>query len=299
MDNIGINYIEKNREKIEKLAINIWNNPEGPFEEYMASEWCATILEENNFNVKRGIGDVKTAIKAKWGKGKPVMGFLAEYDALPFLSQKIINKKEALVENGYGHGCGHNLMAAANIATVLALKEEMIAKKLEGTIVFFGCPAEETLTGKGRMAKYGAFDDIDINIAWHPMGTNTADEMKMTGIRTVKFHFEGKSAHAASAYDGRSALDAVELMNVGANYLREHIPPDVRLHYSVSSNSIAPNVVPDRATAFYYVRSFNAKTIEDVYSRVCDIAKGAALMTSTKLTIEYIGGCYPLLQNKI
>lgn len=299
LGNIAFQEIDKNKAIIEKLVKKIWENPEGPFREEKACKWCANLLHEHGFDVEVGVGGVPTAIKATWGSNHPIIGFLGEYDALPGQSQKIKNIKEPIVNGGYGHACGHNLIAGANLAAVIALKEEMISKGLKGTLVFYGCPAEEVLTGKGFMARGGAFDDIDLSIAWHPMAKNAADHLQMTGINTVKFHFFGKSAHASEAFKGRSALDAVELMNVGANYLREHVPNDVRFHYTTTSCGTPPNVVPEMASSYYFIRALNRNVIVETYERLCDVAKGAALMTGTKLEIEYLGGCYPLLNNNV
>lgn len=209
---------------------------------------------------------VPTAIKATYGSGHPTIGFLAEYDALPGLSQELAAEKKPIEGQPYGHGCGHNLLGAATLGGVLGLKAEMEEKKLPGTIIYFGCPAEEVLTGKCFMARGGAFDDLDIAIGFHPGKTNVAP---MNGgvsnaLDSVKFHFKGRTAHAGGdPHNGRSALDAVELMNVGTQYLREHVTSDVRIHYIITEGGTAPNIVPDRASSYYFIRALSREAVED------------------------------------
>lgn len=226
----AIQSIENYRAKIEALSDYIWENPEKPYREYEAQKHSAQLLKEAGFEVELGVGGVPTAMKATWGKGKPVIGFLGEYDALPGMSQKVSTQKEPVNPGEYGQGCGHNLLGVGHIAAVIGMKAEMEANNIPGTIVYFGCPAEELLTGKVYMARGGAFDDLDLAIAWHPMVFNEVTLGNSLGMNTVKFHFKGRTAHAGGdPHNGRSALDAVELTNVGANYLREHVTSDVRI----------------------------------------------------------------------
>lgn len=295
----AIQSIENYRAKIEALSDYIWENPEKPYREYEAQKHSAELLKEAGFEVELGVGGVPTAMKATWGKGKPVIGFLGEYDALPGMSQKVSTQKEPVNPGEYGQGCGHNLLGVGHIAAVIGIKAEMEANNIPGTIVYFGCPAEELLTGKVYMARGGAFDNLDLAIAWHPMVFNEVTLGNSLGMNTVKFHFKGRTAHAGGdPHNGRSALDAVELTNVGANYLREHVTSDVRIHYIITNGGVAPNIVPDKATVWYYVRAPRRESVDEVYKRLVRVAEGAAHMTETQLEIEFMGGCYPTLNNK-
>jgi len=292
--------IEEKRAILTGLAKKIWECPEGPYLEYKACEWSAEVLRDAGFQVETGVGGVPTAIKATFGAGHPVIGFLGEYDALPGLSQKVSTKKDPVIEGGWGHGCGHNLLGVGHIGAVLGMQAEMTEKKLPGTIIYFGCPAEELLTGKVFMARAGVFDGIDAAAAWHPGTMNTVSKGNCASLNTFKLHFKGRTSHAADdPYNGRSALDAVELTNVGAQYLREHVTSDVRIHYVITDGGVAPNIVPDKACVWYYVRAATRDCVEDVYARMIKIAKGAAMMTETELEIEFIGGCYPTCNNHV
>ncbi|MBE6011521.1 amidohydrolase [Anaeropeptidivorans aminofermentans] len=299
LGSIALKAIENSRETLEQASIKIWENPEGPFKEFEACKITAEILKNAGFNVEVGAAGIPTAIKATYGEGHPVIGFLGEYDALPGMSQKLCTEKESAGQS-YGHGCGHNLLGTAHVGAVIGMKEEMEQKNLKGTIIFFGCPAEEILVGKGYMAREGAFDDIDLCIHFHPNRLNAVNVGTMNGLNTAKFHFRGKTAHAGGdPHNGRSALDAVEIMNVGANYLREHVTTDVRIHYVITHGGTAPNIVPDYACVWYYVRAPKREVVEDTYKRLIKVAEGAAHMTETKLEVEYLGGCYNTLNNKV
>ena len=228
------------------------------------------------------------------------MGFLGEFDALPGLSQKVSVNKEPVEGQPYGHGCGHNLLCSAHVAGVIGLKEEMIQRNLPGTIVFYACPGEELLTGKPLMAKGGAFEGLDVAVNFHPNKINEATVGVSTAVNSAKFHCYGKASHAANAPEnGRSALDAVELTDIGANYLREHVPSDVRIHYTIVDGGVAPNIVPDKAVVWYYMRAFSREVVENVYERLVKVAKGAAMMTETELEIEFLGGCYNTQNNQV
>ena len=292
--------IERKRGELDEISQYIWRNPEAGFKEVKASEKVADYLEREGFRVERGAGGVPTAIKASYGNGHPVIGFMGEFDALPGLSQKVSSKKEEIPEQIYGHGCGHNLLCTAHVGAVIGLKEEMIQKNLPGTILFFACPGEELLTGKPLMARGGAFEGVDVAINFHPNKINEATTGVSTAVNSMKFRFHGVSSHAANAPEnGRSALDAVELTNVGANYLREHVPSDVRIHYTITDGGIVPNFVPDLAEVWYYVRAFSREVVEDVYNRLVRVAKGAAMMTDTSVEVEFLGGCYNTMNNRI
>lgn len=285
---------------ITELAKKIWENTEIAYKEYNASKWTAELLEAQGFEIETGYAGLPTAIKATWGSGKPVIGFLGEYDGLPGMSQKVSTEKEPVVEGGPGQACGHNLLGAAHVGAVIGMKKEMEEKNLQGTIVYYGCPAEEALTGKVFMARNGAFRDLDIVMSWHPGTRNEVSLGTMTAMNSAKFHFKGKTAHAGGdPHNGRSALDSVELMNIGANYLREHVTDDVRIHYVITNGGMAPNIVPDKASVWYYVRALSRDAVVETYDRLINVAKGAALMNGTEVEIEFLGGCYNTLQNHV
>ena len=296
---IAIEAIEKERAALDKIRLDMWHNPEVAFLEKNASEWVAEYMEKQGFKVERNVSGMPTAVKATWGHGKPVIGLLGELDALPGMSQKVATHREAVVEGGAGQGCGHNLLCVAHMGAAIGLKAELEASGKEGTIVYYGCPAEEVLTGKGFMARGGAFDELDMSIAFHSGTTNEVDLKGGLALNSAEFKFKGITAHAGGdPYNGRSALDAVELMNVGANYLREHVKSDVRIHYVITNGGMAPNIVPDRASVWYYVRAPKRELVNEVYDRLVKVAKGAAMMTETEVEIDFKGGCYETMNNK-
>ena len=298
LGNIAKAEIDKKSQSLIDLAHKMWDKPETAYNEVKACEWTAEVLKANGFDVEVGHAGLPTAIKASWGSGHPVIGFLGEYDALPGMSQKICTHKEPIVPGGAGQGCGHNLLGVACVGGVLGMKAEMEEKKLPGTIIYFGCPGEEVLTGKAFMARNGAFRELDVAFAWHGSNGNNLTMGSMTGLNSAIFHFKGRTAHAGGdPQNGRSALDAAELMSVGANYLREHVTSDVRIHYVYKEAGTAPNIVPDRASVWYYVRAMSREAIEDTYDRLVKVAKGAAMMTETELEIEFLGGCYNTMPN--
>ena len=300
MSKISTNYIDEKNDELTDLSIKIWENPEIAFQEFKASKWIGEYLEREGFKVEYGNFGVPTSIRATWGDGKPSIGLLGEYDALPGMSQKVSVEKESIEEGAPGHACQHNLLGVAHVGAAIGMKREMEEKGLKGTIVFYGCPAEETLTGKGFMARGGAFKDIDLSFSWHPGTSNIVLRGKLTAMNSFKFHFKGITAHAGGdPHNGRSALDAVELTNVGANYLREHVTDDVRIHYVITNGGEAPNIVPDKASVWYYVRALSREAVEDTYERLIKVAKGAAMMTETEVDIEYLGGCYNTLTNNV
>jgi aminobenzoyl-glutamate utilization protein B len=285
----AIDWINTNEEHLIKIANQVWENAETSLQEYKSSKLIANELEKEGFAVKRGVADMPTAFVATYGSGKPVIGILGEYDALPGLSQRPVPKKETLKEAAPGHGCGHNLLGTGAAGAAMAAKDVMDRSRVPGTIRYFGCPAEETLVGKVFMVKAGLFNDVDAALTWHPWCANTVWLDSTLAMNSVKFKFHGVAAHAAASPEaGRSALDAVELMNVGINYLREHIVQDARIHYIITHGGEAPNIVPDFAEVWCYIRAPKWSDVEAVYNRICNIAKGAALMTGTKEDIEFI-----------
>ena len=292
--------LEKEEGRLVELAQKMWDCPETAYNEVNACKWTAELLKEYGFEVETGYVGLPTAIKATWGSGHPIIGILGEYDALPGMSQKVCPVKDPVELGAPGQGCGHNLLGVASIGAVIGIKAELEAKKLSGTVVYYGCPGEEVLTGKAFMARNGAFRDIDLAFSWHGSATTTITDGVMTGLNSAIFHFKGRTAHAGGdPHNGRSALDAAELMSVGANYLREHVTSDVRIHYVYKEAGTAPNIVPDRASVWYYVRAMSREAIEDTYDRLVKVAKGAAMMTETELEIEFLGGCYNTLNNKV
>ena len=296
LSTVATKAVDQNAAILEDLAKKIWEHPETAFNEVKACEWTAEVLKNAGFEVEVGYVGMPTAIRATWGKGHPRIGFLGEYDALPGLSQKVSTEKEPVCEGAPGQGCGHNLLGVACLGAALGMKAELEASGKEGTVVFYGCPAEEVLTGKAFMAREGAFADLDAAFSWHGATTNHLTTGTMTGLNSAVFHFHGVTAHAGGdPHNGRSALDAVELMNVGANYLREHVTSDVRIHYVIKEGGTAPNIVPDTASVWYYVRALSREAVEDTYRRLVLVAEGAAHMTETKLEIEFLGGCYNTL----
>ncbi|MHA2125713.1 MAG: amidohydrolase [Promethearchaeota archaeon] len=283
------------------MSDKIWGFAELGFNEYKSSELLAKTLKENGFKVDMGVAEMPTAFVASYGNGKPTIGVLGEYDALPGLSQTAEWIKKPLKEGAPGHGCGHNLLGTAGVGAVLAVKEAIDAGEVNGTIRYYGCPAEERFNAKGYMIDPGGvFEDIDISITWHPGWGNGVAVQSNTAMNSVFFKFFGKTAHAAvDPYKGRSALDAVELMNIGANYLREHMISDARLHYIITNGGIAPNIVPAEAEVYYFVRAPERSQVEELYNRLKKVAEGAALMTETRLEIDFEGGVFNPIRNDV
>jgi aminobenzoyl-glutamate utilization protein B len=295
-------YIEEQRNLFIQVSDKLWEFAELGMEEFKSAEYLCNVFNEQGFAIEKDIADMPTAFIASYGRRNPVVAILGEYDALPRLSQKAASsEKEELVKNGNGHGCGHNALGAGSLAACFAVKEYLDKTGKPGTIRFYGCPAEENAAGKTYMVRDGFFCDVDVAFCWHPMDINHVWGFGTQALKSVHFRFKGRSAHAAAApHLGRSALDAVELMNVGANYLREHIPVDARLHYAiVDAGGTAPNVVQDHAEVNYYVRSSKMNQVNEVYGRLCDVAKGAALMTGTEFEILYPEGISDYIPNKV
>jgi aminobenzoyl-glutamate utilization protein B len=285
-------------EKLSFIASEIWSRPQVALEEEFASALLAEELEADGFSIEWGAGQMPTAFVASWGEGKPVIGFLGEYDALPGLSQTVSTDKEPIDEGGPGHGCGHNLFGTACMGSAMALKRAMEQEGIEGTIRFYGCPAEETLVGKTFMARDGVFDDLDAAISWHPGSANIVWNGSSLAMNSFKVNFHGVASHAGvEPHSGRSALDGVMLMDVGVNYLREHVIQEARIHSVVTSGGQAPNVVPAYAQVWYFVRAPHREQVGEIYARVLDIAQAAALMSGTTHEIEFVSGCYDLLPN--
>lgn len=298
-----VGLVDKYADEVTATARSIWENPELGLQEFHASKLLAGKLEFAGFSIEMGIAGMPTAFIAEWGEGKPIIGILGEYDALPGLSQKILPVKEPIKAGGPGHGCGHNLLGSAGFGSVLAVKEYMEKHGVKGTLRYYGCPAEETLVGKVFMAKAGVFDDLDAAVTWHPGPANSVwgvrnGETSFMAMNSFKVQYRGRSAHAAAnPQQGRSALKAIQLLETGVHYMREHIPPEVRVHSVITDGGGAPNVVPAFAEAWYYIRAPKRNTVDQIYAWVLDIVKGAALMTQTTYEIDFLTGCHEMLAN--
>lgn len=280
-----------------EIATTIWEYAEMGYKEEKSSTLLQKTLSDEGFSVKTGVADIPTAFIAEYGSGSPVIAILGEYDALPGLSQQAIPEKKSAGGQA-GHACGHHLFGTASTAAAIAVKNWMKANSIIGTIRFYGCPAEEGGSGKVYMTRAGLFDDVDTVLHWHPSSVNAANPGAALANKSAKFRFYGVSAHAAGAPErGRSALDAVEAMNYMVNMMREHIPQEARIHYVITDGGKAPNVVPDFAEVYYYARHNNRNVVIDIFDRIINAAKGAALGTGTKMDFEMIGGTHELLPN--
>ncbi|UCH98310.1 MAG: amidohydrolase [Candidatus Aminicenantes bacterium] len=287
-------------DQLTRTASQIWEFNEIALEEYKSSQLLAQLLKDQGFKVEFGAGGLPVAFVATYGQGHPVIGILGEYDALPGLSQKAGSvTQEPITPGAPGHGCGHNLFGTASAGAAIAVKTIMQQYKLKGTIKFFGCPAEETVEGKIYMIRDGAFSGLDVCLDWHPSSKNQVSLKTSNALNNFEVIYRGKTSHAAGdPWNGRSALDAVELMNHGVNCLREHVRPTVRMHYVIPEAGRAPNIVPDFARIWYYVRGKDRQEVEEVYARVLKIAEGAAIMTETTHQIHVITGVYNYLKNR-
>ncbi|MFP4081561.1 MAG: amidohydrolase [Candidatus Aminicenantes bacterium] len=295
----AFSWLEAHKAELSEINDRIWSFAEVAMEEYESSELLASYVEQKGFQVTRGVAGMPTAFVAVYGSGEPVIGILAEYDALPGLSQQAVPHKNPVQEGEPGHGCGHNVFGTASTAAAVAVKEVMEKENLEGTIKLFGCPAEETVVGKVFMAREGVFDGLSCCIQWHPSSQNNVSLGSSNALNQFEVEFFGKTSHAAGdPWHGRSALDAVELTNIGLNYLREHLRPTARIHYVIKSGGGAPNVVPDYARAWYYVRDIDRKDVEDDYKRVLKIIEAASMMTETTYKIHFISGVHEMLSNR-
>ena len=282
-------------ELVAEMSMRLWDFSEIALEEAESSSYLARVLEDEGFALERGAAGMPTAFVASWGSGRPILGVLAEYDALPNIGNAP-EPRRALREDGHvhGHGCGHNLFGAASVAAAIAIKRMMADHGTTGTVRLYGTPAEETLVGKVYMARDGLFDDLDASIVWHP-GQNTAvSNNRARALNNFEVSFRGQAAHgAADPWNGRSALDAVELMNHGVNMMREHVETSSRIHYVIPNAGDAPNVVPEYARAWYYVRDTTRAAVDKHYDWILDIAAGAAQMTRTQHEVFLVTGVHP------
>lgn len=293
-----VEWFEENESEMIKTSDSIFSTPEIAYEEHRSSETLKTFMENQGFKISIPIETMPTGFIASYGCGKPVIGFLAEYDALPNLGQKSIPTQETI--KGAGHGCGHNLLGVGSAAAAAALKSYVDKNKIECTILLYGCPAEEILSGKIVMNKKALFDDLDVAITWHPFDRNRVSNDIWLAHDIKNYKFYGKSSHAAKFPEfGRSALDAAEIMNIGVNYLREHVSDDVRMHYAYTSANAPANIVPDFVQTNYFIRAAKYQTKDDASARVDLCAQGAAMMSGTRVEIEYVTGCKETKINRV
>jgi aminobenzoyl-glutamate utilization protein B len=291
--------IQAQHEAYKQIALQIWGYAEVGYKEKESSALLQKTLTDNGFSVQAGVADIPTAFVATYGSGKPVIGILAEFDALPGLAQDSVPEKKPIAGKAAGHGCGHHLFGTASVAAGIELKKLIEQKKITGTIKVFGTPAEEGGSGKVYMVREGLFADVDAVIHWHPGSMNSVSLGSSLSNISAKFRFKGISAHAAASPErGRSALDAVEAMNYMVNMMREHVPSTTRIHYVITSGGKAPNVVPDYAEVYYYVRHPSREVVREVFDRVVKAANGAATGTETTMEYEITGGVYEILNNK-
>ena len=295
--------VQSQYEFYKKTEQQIWNYAEVGYKEYKSSRLLQQVLRDNGFQVDSGVAEMPTAFVATYGSGKPVIGVLAEFDALPGLSQDASPEKHPrpdVKEVNAGHGCGHHLFGTASVAAGIELKKLIESGKLTGTIKVYGCPAEEGGSGKVYIVRAGLFNGVDVVLHWHPGDRNGVTAGRSMANISAKFRFHGISAHAAASPEkGRSALDAVEAMDNMVNMMREHIPSSTRIHYIITNGGKAPNVVPDFSEVYYYVRNQDRDVVQSVFERVVNAAKGAALGTGTTVDYEITGGVYDLLPNKV
>ena len=291
--------IQSDYDGYKKIALNIWDYAEVGFKETKSSLLLQNTLKENGFKVDAGVAGMPTAFVATYGSGSPVVAILAEFDALPGLSQETSSIKTPIANRNSGHGCGHNLFGTGSVAAGIAIKKLIEQGKIKGTVKVFGTPAEEGGDGKVYMVREGLFNDVDVALHWHPDQHNTVTYTSSLAIKTAKFRFYGISAHASAAPDkGRSSLDAVEAMDYMVNLMREHVPQETRIHYVITNGGKAPNVVPDFAEVFYYVRHPEKNMVTSLFERVVNAGKAAALGTETRMEYEIISGSHDLLINK-
>lgn len=290
--------LDKRFKEYADLSKQIWEFAEVGYQEEKSSALLQEQLKKEGFTVQSGVAEIPTAFVATFGSGKPVIGILAEYDALPGLSQEVLPEWTPIQGKRAGHGCGHNLFGVASVAAAIEVKNWLQRSGHQGTVRLYGCPAEEGGSGKVYMVREGLFTDLDVVLHWHPGAENGADASTSLANKNGKFRFRGIAAHASGAPErGRSALDGVEAMDYMVNMMREHIPSDTRIHYVITRGGEAPNVVPAFAEVYYYARNPSREVVQSVWKRIENAAQGAALGTGTKVEWEVLGGVYELLPN--
>jgi aminobenzoyl-glutamate utilization protein B len=283
------------------MSDRIWGTPELNYQEHRSAAEHVAMLEKEGFRVTTAVAGLPTAVIGEAGEGNPIIAILGEYDALPGLSQEAgVALQKPVEPGGNGHGCGHNMLGSASLLAATAVKDYLAAHRLKGRIRYYGCPAEEGGSSKGFMVRSGVFDDVDIAICWHPAAFTGVNRPFSLACVEMEFTFHGRASHAAAApHLGRSALDAVELMNIGVNYMREHMPSTARIHYAlIDGGGIAPNVVQAKATVRHLIRAVNLDAMWELVGRVKKIAQGAALMTETKVVVRQLSGDANLVGNR-
>ncbi len=291
--------VENHQANLIEISDAIWASAETAFEEHKSSKLLADYAENNGFTVERGVAGIPTAFVATYGVGKPVISILGEFDALPGISQKAQPTKEAIEDGSPGHGCGHNLFGTASLGAAIAIKELIVQGKIKGTIKFLGTPSEEKYFGKIWMVREGLWDDVDVNISWHPSDEIKADAQSSLALVDYKIEFFGQAAHASGdPWNGRSASDALELYTTGINYYREHVKPTVRMHYHIQDGGQVVNVVPDYTKLWMRVRDSKRAGLMPVYDRTMEMVKGAAIMANVDYKITLISGIYEVLVNR-
>ncbi len=294
--------IESKKDLLTQVSDTIWDYAELKFEEYRSADLLCETLEQEGFQVERNVAGMETAFIGRYGEGNPVIAILGEFDALYGMSQLDGASHQKPIQNGApGHGCGHQLLGTGALAAAIAVRQYLIEKNLKGTVLYFGCPGEEGGFGKTYMVREGLFKNVDCALTWHPAPANMVSNESSLANYNIYFRFKGKSSHAAFAPQlGRSALDALELMNVGVNYLREHVPSDVRMHYAVTNTGgKSPNVVQAESEEYFSMRSPKMSQLREIYTRVCDVAKGAALMTGTTAEFEIDSAVSEAIPNNV
>jgi aminobenzoyl-glutamate utilization protein B len=291
--------IERQKDKLIDISYAIWEAAETSLEEFTSSKILMDYARENGFEVTENIADIPTAFTASYGSGKPIIGILGEFDANAGISQKLQPYKEARIKGAAGHGCGHNLYGTASLGAAIAIKEQIEKGELKGTVIFYGTPAEETIFAKVWMVREGVFDQLDVCMDWHPGDTNESGTQSTKALVDFRISFNGSSSHASSdPWNGRSAVDAMELYTTGLNYYREHIVPTSRIHYQIENAGDVVNVVPDYAKIWTRLRGNSIENVNVLYDRALDIAKAAALMTGTTYEKKLISGIYEILVNR-
>jgi aminobenzoyl-glutamate utilization protein B len=290
--------VEERRERLTEAAREIWAEPELAFRETESAALLQELLRAEGFAVETGIAGLETAFVARYGSGEPVVGTMGEFDALPGLSQRAVAERDPVEEGAPGHGCGHNLFGVGSLGGALAVRDAIERGDAEGTVLYYGTPAEEAGGGKVYMVRAGAFDEADAVVSWHPGWYNAPGKGSCLAVDSVEFAFEGETSHAAAAPEsGRSALDAAQLLGTGVEYMREHVPDDARIHYVVTSGGDAANVVPGAATVEFSIRSPDRDGVDALTDWVTDIAEAAATMTRTSVTATKTSGYHDLVPN--
>lgn len=296
-----LSVIDEKRALLEQTANFLWDNPETAFTEYRSAAYLCDVLRKEGFTVEENLAGITTAFSGSFGSGKPVIGILGEFDALSGLSQ-VAGVTEPISAGGEaGHGCGHNLLGTGSLGAAIAVKAWLEQTGNPGTVIYYGCPGEEGGSGKAFMARDGVFDNLDAAFCWHPADQTKVRTSLSLANYQVLYKFDGIASHAGGKPElGRSALDAVELMNVGVQFLREHIPSSCRIHYAITdAGGFSPNVVQAHSEVLYLIRGVDNKIVAELYDRVNDIAKGAALMTGTKESHQFIKACSNLVNNDV